>query len=95
MAQKALAAVCGHWQIENKLDWSLDVAFREDDSRFRAENAAENFARRLAVDRPLRIGAHERRVDGKQVVAPGDMTITAGAMKKRACYSRARVGIGA
>jgi len=53
MAQKALAAVCGHWQIENKLDWSLDVAFREDD--FRAENAAENFARRLAVDRPLRI----------------------------------------
>jgi predicted transposase YbfD/YdcC len=43
-AEQALAAVRGHWQIENKLHWSLDLAFREDDSRLRAENAAENFA---------------------------------------------------
>jgi len=43
-AKQALAAVRGHWEIENKLHWSLDVAFREDDSRLRAENAAENFA---------------------------------------------------
>jgi predicted transposase YbfD/YdcC len=43
-AKQALAAVRGHWQVENKLHWSLDVAFREDDSRLRAENAAENFA---------------------------------------------------
>lgn len=42
-AKQALAAVRGHWQIANKLHWSLDVAFREDDSRLRAENAAENF----------------------------------------------------
>lgn len=42
-AKQALAAVRSHWQVENKLHWTLDVAFREDDSRLRADNAAENF----------------------------------------------------
>jgi len=31
-----------HWAIENNLHWTLDVIFREDDSRARLENAAEN-----------------------------------------------------
>ena len=31
-----------HWSIENKLHWVLDVAFREDDSRARVDNSAEN-----------------------------------------------------
>jgi predicted transposase YbfD/YdcC len=31
-----------HWAIENSLHWSLDVTFREDDSRARLENAPEN-----------------------------------------------------
>jgi hypothetical protein len=31
-----------HWAIENSLHWLLDVAFREDDSRARRLNAAEN-----------------------------------------------------
>ena len=33
-----------HWGIENRQHWILDVAFREDQSRKRAGNAAENFA---------------------------------------------------
>ncbi len=42
---KAFAhAVRAHWAIENTLHWSLDVTFREDDSRTRKGNAAANMA---------------------------------------------------
>lgn len=43
-AKDALASVRGHWGIENELHWVLDVAFREDDCRVQATNAAANFA---------------------------------------------------
>ena len=45
------AAVRSHWSIENRLHWQLDVTFREDDSRIRERNAAQNFAllRRVAL----------------------------------------------
>jgi len=33
-----------HWGIENSLHWRLDIAFREDESRIRKGNGAENFA---------------------------------------------------
>jgi len=33
-----------HWGIENKLHWCLDVAFREDASRKRAGDSAQNFS---------------------------------------------------
>lgn len=33
-----------HWAIENTLHWTLDTTFNEDNSRIRADNAAENIA---------------------------------------------------
>ena len=41
-AETALSSIRAHWGIENRLHWSLDVAFDEDQSRLRAKNAAEN-----------------------------------------------------
>ena len=37
-------AVCGHWGIENKLHWQLDVTFGEDQSRIRRGHADANFS---------------------------------------------------
>ena len=51
-AKELLAAVRGHWGIENSLHWVLDIAFREDESRLRKDNGAENMAilRHLALN---------------------------------------------
>ncbi len=37
-------AIRSHWSIENKLHWTLDVAFSEDASRKRIGNATQNFS---------------------------------------------------
>ncbi len=44
-AQAMLGYVRGHWGIENKLHWSLDVTFREDTLRNRVGHSPENFSR--------------------------------------------------
>lgn len=51
-AEAMLGYVRGHWGVENKLHWSLDVTFREDSLRNRKGHSAENFSRirRLALN---------------------------------------------
>ncbi|NPV55195.1 MAG: ISAs1 family transposase [Anaerolineae bacterium] len=41
-----------HWEVENKLHWSLDVSFNEDSSRVRTGHAPENLAllRKMALN---------------------------------------------
>ena len=45
------AAVRGHWAIENRLHWQLDVTFQEDQCRLRQGHADANFSilRRAAL----------------------------------------------
>lgn len=51
-AEKFATAMRGHWSIENKLHWRLDVAMNEDDCRIRRGDAAELFSgiRHIAVN---------------------------------------------
>jgi predicted transposase YbfD/YdcC len=67
-------AVRGHWGVENKLHWVLDVQMREDQSRARAGYAAENLAtlRRLALNLLKRENTKRRGIKGKQLNASWD-----------------------
>jgi predicted transposase YbfD/YdcC len=51
-AARMLQRVRGHWGIENRLHWCLDVTFGEDQRRIRRGHAAENFSRlsRIALN---------------------------------------------
>ena len=50
-AKRFARAVRGHWGIENTCHWTLDMTFREDESRTRERNVAENLSwlRRFAL----------------------------------------------
>src|SRR4051812_12415061 len=67
-------AVRGHWGVENKLHWVMDVCFGEDQSRARAGHAAENLAtlRRLALNLLKREKTKKRGIKGKQRNASWD-----------------------
>lgn len=68
-AKRLAEAIRGHWAIENKLHWQLDVSFREDECRIRKDNGAENFSRlrRLALnllkrDKSVKVGIQNKRL---------------------------------
>lgn len=71
--QNFARAVRGHWGIENKLHWVMDVNFGEDQSRARNGYAAQNFAalRRLALNL-LKHEPKKRSLRGKQLDAGWD-----------------------
>ena len=73
-AERLSAAVRGHWGIENRVHWVLDVAFSEDQSRVRSGNAAANLAlvRRLAVSALQREKSLKRGVGTKRLRAGWD-----------------------
>jgi predicted transposase YbfD/YdcC len=68
-AKQALYAARGHWRIENQVHGVLDVVFREDDSRIRKGNGAQNFAilRHVALnllrqERTAKVGVKAKRL---------------------------------
>jgi predicted transposase YbfD/YdcC len=67
-------AVRGHWSVENKLHWVMDVCMGEDRSRARSGYAAENLAtlRRLALNLLKREKTRKRGIRGKQLNASWD-----------------------
>jgi predicted transposase YbfD/YdcC len=60
-----------HWGIESKLHWWLDVAFREDHSRKRAGNAAQNFSvvAKIALNLLKQEKSSTRGIKGKRLKA--------------------------
>jgi predicted transposase YbfD/YdcC len=69
---KAFArAVRGHWGVENRLHWSLDVVFAEDQSRVRKDHGPANLGmlRRLALSILQRDTSSKDSVRGKRLSA--------------------------
>ncbi len=76
-AAKALAITRAHWCVENKLHWVLDVAFREDESRVYAANAAENLVvvRHIALNLIRSVGGVDGGVRSTREQAAWDPSI--------------------
>jgi len=67
-------AVRGHWGIENRLHWSLDVTFAEDQSRVRKDHGPVNLGmlRRLALSILQRDTTLKDSLRGKRLRAGWD-----------------------
>ena len=62
-------SVRAHLGIGNSLHWVLDIAFREDESRIRAGNAAENMnmARHIGVNLLKQEKSCKMGIDSKKI----------------------------
>ena len=67
-------AVRGHWKVENGLHWVLDVTFREDRNRSRAENAQANLGvlRRVAISLLKKTSEMKGSIDSRRKQAGWD-----------------------
>lgn len=68
-AERMQEAVRAHWSVENNLHWTIDMAFREDESRIRTDHAPANMAvlRHIALniirqDKDRKIGVKASRL---------------------------------
>ena len=75
-AKRLLQYIRSHWEIENKLHWILDMAFREDESRVRQGYAAENLAvlRHLCLNLLKQETSAKVGVKAKRLKAGWDMS---------------------
>jgi predicted transposase YbfD/YdcC len=67
---EAAAAVRGHWAIENRLHWVLDVTFADDLSRLRKGHGAHNMAtvRHFALNL-VRVASDRRSIKSRRKLA--------------------------
>lgn len=68
------SAVRGHWGVENELHWCLDIGFREDESRARIDNAAENLnvIRHMILNLLKKEKTLKRGIQGKRLKCSWD-----------------------
>ena len=73
-AQRFAWAVRNHWGIENGVHWCLDIAFREDESRVRDRQAANNLAvmRHIALNLLKKDATIKGGIKTKRLVAGWD-----------------------
>lgn len=81
-AEKLLTAVRAHWEVENKLHWTLDVVFDEDNHSYRDRCGAENMSvlRQLALNL-LRQDDSKGSLKGKRKRAAWDDDFRASILK--------------
>jgi predicted transposase YbfD/YdcC len=87
LSAKALAeAVRSHWAIENRLHWTLDVAFKDDLSRLRKRHGANNMAvvRHFAINL-VRDTKDKRPIKARRKRASWDSTYLRAILEKSAC----------